>query len=80
MPNLRCIVALGATAGTLYFPGKKAMELATLARALPDGKIVVGSVHPAYALREGQWVSDSIVDSLKRAMIYATILRTNQRY
>mgnify|MGYP001602912099 CR=1 FL=1 len=74
MPNLRCIVALGATAGTLWFPGMKAGELATMARTLSDGVIVVGSYHPSYVLRGGgQWVSDSIVDSLRRASLYAQI-------
>ena len=74
MPNLRCIVALGATAGTLWFPGMKAGELATMARTLSDGVIVVGSYHPSYVLRGGgQWVVDSIVDSLRRAMLYASI-------
>ena len=74
MPNLRCIVALGATAGTLWFPGMKAGELATMARVLSSGVIVVGSYHPSYVLRGGgQWVSDSIIDSLRRAMMYAAI-------
>lgn len=73
LPNLRCIVVLGATAGQLYFPGKRAMELAQLARTLPSGVVVVGSPHPAYAIREGAWVDDSIVGSLARAMMYAKI-------
>ena len=74
MPNLRCIVALGATAGTLWFPGMKAGEMATMARTLSGGVIVCGSFHPSYILRGGgQWVSDSIVDSLRRAAMYAKI-------
>lgn len=65
--GVRVIVAMGRTAGALYFPGKMAHELATLARFLPDGRVVVGSYHPSYALREGPWVEESIVGSFRRA-------------
>lgn len=72
--NLRAVVALGATAGALWFPGKRAGEIAKMARVGSD-VVVVGSYHPAYALREGQWVCDSIVASLSRALVYSGLER-----
>lgn len=92
LQELRVIVALGATAGQLWFPGQKAGEVAKLAtmtdryRAnVPNPSpytrrptlhgVVVGSYHPAYALREGQWVADSIVASLSRALVYSGLER-----
>lgn len=74
LPDLRVIVALGATAGALWLPGKRAGELAKLAKAIGD-RVIVASYHPAYALREGQWVSDSIVASLSRALVYSGLER-----
>lgn len=68
LPNLRVVVAMGATAGGLWFPGKKAREIATLARAflhtagakgyinkmhIARPYIVVGAWHPSHALRTG---------------------------
>lgn len=74
LPNLRCIVAMGATAGTLWFSGLKVGELASMARTMIDGVIVIGSWHPAYVLRGGgNWAADSIVNSLKRARLYSMI-------
>ena len=70
LPNLRVIAALGQTAGALWFPGKKAHELATMNTMTSKGIIVVGAYHPAYALRQGQVVEDSIVASLTRARRY----------
>jgi DNA polymerase len=78
LPNLRVVVALGATAGALWFPGQKAGLIAKLAGVERIGDrdtIVVGSYHPAYALREGQWVCDSIVASLSRALVYSGLER-----
>ena len=62
----KVIVAFGATAGSLWFPGKKVHELAKLARVLEDGTVVVGSYHPAAVFRNRS-VRESIVESLKRA-------------
>ena len=74
LPRLRCIIALGRTAGTLWFPGAKATELSKLARTLPNGKQVIGSFHPSYVLRGGgEWVKDSIIGSLQRANLYSII-------
>lgn len=90
--ELRVIVALGATAGQLWFPGQRAGEVAKLATMtdryrtnVPNPSprslqrrifgVVVGSYHPAYALREGQWVADSIVASLSRALVYSGLER-----
>ena len=77
LQNLRAVVTLGATAGQLWFSGKRAGEIAVLARAVcmqgPRAIRIVGSYHPAYALREGPWVSDSIVASLSRALIYSQL-------
>ncbi len=75
LPNLRVIVALGQTAGSLWFPGKKAHELAalqTFTNISDTQVIVVGAYHPSYALRQGQMVEDSIVASLTRARRYLT--------
>ena len=71
---LKVIVALGATAGMLWFPGIRVGEMATLARVLSNGKIVVGATHPAYVLRGGgQEAKDSIKASLRRAYMYSMI-------
>lgn len=79
LPNLRVIVAMGQTAGALWFPGKKAHEIATMNTLIPrylttaeeEGMIVVvGSLHPAYALRQGKEAEESIVASLRRALLY----------
>ena len=79
LTNLRVIVALGQTAGALWFPGKKAHELARMNMTWPhllatertERRVtVVGSYHPSYALRQGQVVEDSIVASLTRARRY----------
>lgn len=76
LPNLRVVVLLGATAGQLFFPGKKAGEVAKVARLVLSSKIIyVGSYHPAYALREGSWVSESIIASLSRALVYSGLER-----
>jgi len=75
LQNLRCIVTLGATAGALYFPGKRAMEQADLARVLPSGIIVIGAPHPSYALRTGPAITASIRDSLVRAIVYRYVGR-----
>ena len=71
LPNLKAVVAMGATAGGLWFSGKKATEIAGLTRATKE-YIVCGSFHPSYALRSGgSWneVDNSIVASIKRAMV-----------
>ncbi len=75
LPNLRVIVAMGQTAGSLWFPGKKAHELATMntmcaTMVQQRHIIVVGSYHPSYALRQGQMIENSIVASLTRARRY----------
>ena len=72
MPNLRVVVTLGATAGVLWFPGKRAGEMATLARSI-GRYVVVGAYHPAFASREGEWVDESILKSLRRAVTYANL-------
>lgn len=54
LPKLRVIVSLGAKSGVLWFPGMKAHEMAKTCRALPGGKMVVGSFHPSYYLRSGR--------------------------
>mgnify|MGYP001598311036 CR=1 FL=1 len=88
LDSLRVIVALGATAGCLWFPGAKATEVASLARAFqPTARscrsevlrpyIVVGAFHPSYALRSGgEWneIDASIVGSLQRALTYSSLL------
>ncbi|KKN72496.1 hypothetical protein LCGC14_0410000 [marine sediment metagenome] len=69
--NPKVIVAFGTIAGNLSFPGSRAYDMATLQRMLPDGRIVVGSVHPSHALRTGgTWnmQDQSILDSLRRAV------------
>ena len=74
LPNLRVVVLLGATAGNLWFPGRKAGDISTLARRVPEGYTLVGAMHPSYALRVGAWmnhVDESIVKSLLRARIIA---------
>ncbi len=78
LPWLRVTVVLGVTAGALWFPGKRAGEIAKLARLMSDSagdRFIIGSYHPAYALREGQWVCDSIVASLSRALVYSGLER-----
>ena len=66
--NPRVIVALGAVAGGLWFPGFKAHEQATLTRALP-GRVVVGSLHPSYVARGTDPTSGaSLRRSLRRAL------------
>ena len=72
LPNLRVVVAFGATAGALWFPGHTATEMSKLARSCKEGYTVVGAFHPAYAVRSGEWVDVSIEASLRRAMSYAT--------
>ena len=61
------VVAMGATAGSLWFPGKEVHDIADLQRVLKNGIMVIGSYHPSYALREGAKVEESIVSSLIRA-------------
>ena len=68
MINPKVIVAMGATAAVRWFPGKSAHQVSELARALPDGRIVVGSFHPAYSFRAGTWVNELILGSLRRAV------------
>ena len=66
----RVIVALGRTAGALWMPGLDAHAIAELARHTGE-YIVVGSLHPSYALRlGGEWneADDSIVRSMRRAV------------
>lgn len=80
LPNLAkvnpyVVVAMGATAGDLWFPGLKAGEIASLARNVGD-YIVVGSYHPSAALREGafpNWMDHSIAASLTRSLVYAAL-------
>ena len=80
LPQLRCIVAMGATAGDLWFPGIKATALSTKARMWKLGArpyAVVGSFHPSYTLRGGSFPNDidkSITASLARASYYAGIM------
>ena len=65
----RVIVAMGRTAGALWFPGMGAHELSVLARNTGE-YLVVGSLHPSAALREGgDWnaLDDAIVRSIRRA-------------
>ena len=76
-PNLKVIVALGQTAGALWFPGKKAHELAIMNTidtqthaGFSKHVVVVGAYHPSYALRQGAMIEDSIVASLERARRY----------
>lgn len=74
LPNLRVIVALGQTAGALWFAGKKAHELEHLQTFTTIGQrggiVVVGAYHPSFALRQGTHIEDSIVASLTRARRY----------
>lgn len=63
----KVIIVLGATAGGLYFPGTSATELSRISRVLADQGYAVGAFHPAYALRQGKEVEDSIVKSFERA-------------
>ncbi len=75
LSKLKVIVAMGQTAGSLWFPGKKAHELATLNTLTAyvtkgEAVVVVGAYHPSYALRQGAMVEDSIVASLTRARRY----------
>ena len=69
LPKLKVVVAMGATAGGIWFPGVKATELSTLARTfLPTAAafggslplshllrayVAVGSFHPAAAVYQG---------------------------
>jgi uracil-DNA glycosylase len=71
LPNLRVIVACGATSGSIFFPGKKATELAKFAVRV-RGRIVIGAVHPAFALpnRGGAWAEALLMRSLERAALY----------
>ena len=74
LPSLRVIVAMGATAGGLWFSGMKATEIAEMSRAIMK-VIVVGSFHSSYALRKGGWMNDideSIVRSMRRAVSYSS--------
>ena len=80
LKSLRVIVALGATAGGIWFPGLKATEIASLARNTGQ-YLLVGSYHPSYALRSGgEWneIDESITMSLRRAMTYASLLEVSQ--
>lgn len=64
----KVIVALGKTAGAIWFPGYRAAEIAGLARVLPSGQVVVGSYHPSYVARGvDPTARPSLVASLKRA-------------
>ena len=63
----KVIVTLGATAGQFVFPGKKAGEMAQLARAM-DSVLVVGAYHPSYVARGTDPTAwGSLVQSFKRA-------------
>lgn len=81
LPQLRVIVAMGQYAGSLWFPGKRATELAKLARAVTVRRngsgasvwIIVGAIHPSYAMREGAWADELLAESLRRAMRYAEL-------
>lgn len=69
----KVIVAMGRTAGALWFPGMAAHELSRLARSTGE-YLVVGAYHPSAALREsGDWnaLDDSIVASIRRAILLA---------
>jgi len=69
LPNLKVIVSLGAKSGVLWFPGMKAHQMAKTCRALPGGKMVVGSFHPSYYLRSGkdERIWRALVASLRMA-------------
>ena len=76
LANLRVVIAMGATAGSLWFPGYGATIIANLGRMTPDGYAVIGSFHPSYAMRSGgDWndVDASIVRSIGRALTYVAI-------
>ena len=79
LEQLEVIVAMGQTAGALWFPGKKAHQIAEMNTLMPRYDVkttktrwikVVGAYHPSYALRQGQRIEDSIVASLERARSY----------
>ena len=65
----KVVVAMGRTAGSLWFPGIDAHGLSELARYTAE-YTVIGALHPSYALRlGGEWndADDSIVASIRRA-------------
>lgn len=63
----KVIVTLGATAGQHVFAGKRAGEIAQLARATA-GLVVVGAYHPSYVARGTDPTAwGSLVQSFKRA-------------
>ena len=59
------IVALGALPAERYFGKRPAREVAGLARAMPDGTVVVGAYHPAYVARG---VDEEAGPSLRRSV------------
>ena len=64
----KVIVALGKTSGSIWFPGCSATEMSSLARALPDGQVIVGAFHPSYVARGvDPTARPSLVRSLQRA-------------
>ena len=83
LKSLRVVVALGATAGSIWFPGMKATDIASLARVYRRTQqyCVVGSFHPSYALRSGgEWneIDASIVRSLQRALVYSSLMEVSR--
>lgn len=67
----KVIVAMGALAGGLWFPGLKATEMSKLARVvIHNGRkyIVIGSFHPSYVARGSDPTAwPSMLASLQRA-------------
>jgi len=71
----KVIVAMGALAGQLWFPGLRATEMSKLARVVVRNGIkyvVVGSFHPSYVARGSDPAAGpSMIESLRRAMMLA---------
>lgn len=65
----KVIVALGATAGNLWFPGASATTISTLSRATPDF-VVTGAWHPSYVSRGTDPTAwPSLLRSIERAKL-----------
>ena len=72
LTNLKVVVALGLTAGSLWNMGKRAKDISQAARVTfykEEGtRVIIGSYHPSFAMRPGNaWAQEEIVGSLKRA-------------
>jgi len=65
--NPKVIVTLGATASAKWFGKAPMREVVGVARALDNGRTIVGAYHPAYGLRMGEKIDKSIIKSLIRA-------------